>query len=155
LVIGAAMVIGGAWAAIPGLLKVSRGVSEVISTIMLNAIATGVIAYLLNPKRLAQLRPGSNNVTTTPIPSSGRVPGFDVAGGTVTGLVLLAIAVRITFHVVINRTRFGYDLRISGLSPSAAQASGVDSKRMIVITMILSGVVAGLVGMPELLGASY
>lgn len=155
MVIVAAMVIGGAWAAVPGLLKVTRGVSEVISTIMLNAIATGVIAYLLNPKRLAEVRPGSNNVATTPIPSSGRVPGFSLAGGTVTGLVLLAVAVGVIFYVVINRTRFGFDLRVSGLSPEAAQASGVDSKRMIVTTMILSGVVAGLVGMPELLGASH
>lgn len=155
LVIVAAMLIGGAWAAIAGLLKVTRGVSEVISTIMLNAIATGLIAYLLNPARLAEVRPGSNNVATTPVAASGRVPGFELAGGTVFGLIVLAAIVGIAFHVVINRTRFGYDLRISGLSPTAAAASGVDSKRMVVTTMVLSGVVAGLVGMPELLGASY
>jgi ABC-type uncharacterized transport system permease subunit len=155
LVIVAAMLIGGAWAAIAGLLKVTRGVSEVISTIMLNAIATGLIAYLLNPARLAEVRPGSNNVATTPISKSGQVPGFDLSGGTVFGLILLAVAVGIAFQVVINRTRFGFDLRISGLSPTAARASGVDSRRMVVTTMALSGVVAGLVGMPELLGASY
>ncbi|HZB33432.1 MAG TPA: ABC transporter permease [Streptosporangiaceae bacterium] len=155
LVIVAAMLVGGAWAAIAGLLKVTRGVSEVISTIMLNAIATGLIAYLLNPARLAEVRPGSNNVATPPIPESGQVPGFELAGGTVFGLIVLAVAVGIAFHVVINRTRFGYDLRISGLSLTAARASGVDSRRMIVTTMALSGVVAGLVGMPELLGASY
>jgi ABC-type uncharacterized transport system permease subunit len=155
LVIVAAMLIGGAWAAIAGVLKVTRGVSEVISTIMLNAIATGLIAYLLNPARLAEVRPGSNNVATTPISSAGRVPGFDLAGGRVFGLIALAAAVGVAFHVVINRTRFGYDLRISGLSPTAARASGVDSRRMVVTTMALSGVVAGLVGMPELLGASY
>ena len=155
LVIVAAMLVGGAWAAIAGVLKVTRGVSEVISTIMLNAIATGLIAYLLNPARLAEVRPGSNNVATTLIGASGRVPGFHLAGGTVFGLIVLAAAVGIAFHVVINRTRFGYDLRISGLSPTAARASGVDSRRMVVTTMVLSGVVAGLVGMPELLGASY
>ncbi len=73
LVIVAAMVVGGLWAAIAGVLKVTRGVSEVLSTIMLNAIATGVIAYLLNDKRLAEVRPGSNNVATAQIPESGRV----------------------------------------------------------------------------------
>jgi ABC-type uncharacterized transport system permease subunit len=150
-----AMLVGGAWAAIAGLLKVTRGVSEVISTIMLNAIATGLIAYLLNPARLAEVRPGSNNVATTPIPKSGQVPGFDLSGGRVFGLILLAVAVGIAFQVVVNRTRFGFDLRISGLSPTAARASGVDNRRMVVTTMALSGVVAGLVGMPELLGASY
>ncbi|MEV4252663.1 ABC transporter permease [Spirillospora sp. NPDC049652] len=163
LVIVAAMVIGGAWASIAGLLKVTRGVSEVISTIMLNAIATGIIAYLLNTDRLAADRPGSNNVATPDIPSSGRVGplngflssiGIDLPGR-MYGLLPVAVVIGIVFWVVVNRTRFGFDLKISGLSPTAAQASGVSAGRMVVITMILSGVVAGLIGMPELLGASY
>ncbi|MEV5569247.1 ABC transporter permease [Spirillospora sp. NPDC052269] len=163
LVIVAAMVIGGAWASIAGLLKVTRGVSEVISTIMLNAIATGIIAYLLNTDRLAADRPGSNSVATPDIPSSGQVGplngflsniGIDLPGR-LYGLLPVAVLIGIVFWVVINRTRFGFDLKISGLSPTAAQASGVSAKRMVVITMVLSGVVAGLIGMPELLGASY
>jgi simple sugar transport system permease protein len=163
LVIVAAMVVGGLWAAIAGVLKVTRGVSEVLSTIMLNAIATGVIAYLLNDKRLAEVRPGSNNVATAQIPESGRVGplnGFLSSIGInppndVYGLLPLAIVVGIVFWVVINYTRFGVDLKVSGLSASAAQASGVNARRMIVYTMVASGVVAGLIGMPELLGASY
>ncbi|MFF5258752.1 ABC transporter permease [Actinomadura viridis] len=222
LVIVAAMLVGGLWAAIAGVLKVTRGVSEVLSTIMLNAIATGLIAYLLNDQRLAEVRPGSNNVATAPIPEAGRVGPFNdvltalfsgpglalilVGGsaaiiysvhrrqavanpgrGAVPGLVLgavgavlfvavtalvvaptladlpgqvygllpLAAVVGIVFWVVINHTRFGFDLKISGLSPTAAQASGVSARRMIVITMVASGAVAGLIGMPELLGASY
>ncbi|RKS76253.1 simple sugar transport system permease protein [Actinomadura pelletieri DSM 43383] len=163
LVIVAAMVVGGLWAAIAGVLKVTRGVSEVLSTIMLNAIATGLIAYLLNDQRLAELRPGSNNVATPQIPDEGRVGslngflsaiGIDLPGE-VYGLLPLAIVVGIVFWVVLNHTRFGFDLKVSGLSPSAARASGVDARRMIVYTMVASGVVAGLIGMPELLGASY
>ncbi|GAA0595913.1 ABC transporter permease [Actinomadura livida] len=163
LVIVAAMAVGGLWAAIAGVLKVTRGVSEVLSTIMLNAIATGLIAYLLNDQRLAEVRPGSNNVATPEIPEDGRVGplngmlsaiGIDLPGQ-VYGLLPLAIVVGIVFWVVINRTRFGFDLRISGLSPSAAQASGVSARRMIVYTMVASGMVAGLIGMPELLGASH
>jgi simple sugar transport system permease protein len=163
LVIVCAMLVGGLWASIAGLLKVTRGVSEVISTIMLNAIATGIIAYLLNGKRLAEFRPASNNVATPPIPRSGQVGslsgvlssiGIDLPGD-LNVLILLAVAVGIIFYVVLNRTRFGFDLRVSGMSSSAAQASGVDSRRMVVITMLLSGAVAGLAGMPELLGASH
>ncbi|GAA4237072.1 ABC transporter permease [Actinomadura meridiana] len=163
LVIVAAMAVGGLWAAIAGVLKVTRGVSEVLSTIMLNAIATGVIAYLLNDDRLAAFRPNSNDVATPQIPKEGRIGslngflsaiGIDLPGE-VYGLLPLAIVVGIVFWVVINRTRFGFDLRVSGLSLSAAQASGVNARRMIVYTMVLSGVVAGLIGMPELLGASY
>jgi general nucleoside transport system permease protein len=151
-----AMAVGGIWAAVPAILKVTRGVSEVISTIMLNAIAFGVTAALLKPDRFA-VQLGPNNIGTKPIASSGRVPGIPYPGTDVKiyGLVLLAVAGGIAFWFVINRTRFGFDLRTTGLSQSAAVASGVDAKRMVVIGMILSGAMAGLVGMPQLLGGSY
>ncbi|HEY8481491.1 MAG TPA: hypothetical protein VIL71_16835, partial [Spirillospora sp.] len=104
LVIVAAMAVGGLWAAIAGVLKVTRGVSEVLSTIMLNAIATGVIAYLLNDDRLAEVRPGSNNVATPPIPESGRVGPFNDAltaifSGPGLALVLVLGAAAIIYSV--------------------------------------------------------
>jgi general nucleoside transport system permease protein len=148
-----AMLAGAAWAGIAGLLKAGRGVSEVISTIMLNFIATGLIAYLLTPGRWAVPVQGSNNIGTKPIPANGQVPGFTFgSAGTVEGLILLSVAVGIAFWFVLGRTRFGYDLRATGRSQSAAVASGVNVKRMIVKTMLVSGAVAGLVGMPQLLG---
>jgi simple sugar transport system permease protein len=150
-----AMIAGAAWAALAGLLKARRGVSEVISTIMLNYIATGVIAYLLTPDRLAVPVAGSNNIGTRPIPASGQVPGFAIFGannGKIEGLFFLAVAVGIGYWFLLGRTRFGYDLRATGRSEPAAVASGVKVKRMIVMAMIISGAVAGLVGMPQLLG---
>ncbi|MGC5013688.1 ABC transporter permease [Streptosporangium sp. DT93] len=158
LIIFVAVLVGAGWAAIAGLLKVRRGVSEVISTIMLNAIATALGSWLLNKERLAVEVGGSNNIGTKPIPPSGQVPGLAIVSGTQTkvfGLILLSIAMGVLFHVVINRTRFGFDLRATGRSESAAVASGVNVKRMILVSMVLSGAVAGLVGMPQLLGASY
>ncbi|MFB9681437.1 ABC transporter permease [Streptosporangium vulgare] len=158
LIIFVAVLVGAGWAAIAGLLKVRRGVSEVISTIMLNAIATSVGFWLLNKERFAVEVAGSNNIGTKPIGPSGQVPGLAIISGTQTkvfGLIILSIAMGVLYHVVINRTRFGFDLRATGRSESAAVASGVNVKRMILISMILSGGVAGLVGMPQLLGASY
>jgi general nucleoside transport system permease protein len=152
-----AMLVGALWAGIAGLLKVTRGVSEVISTIMLNFIATGLIAYLMRPSNLG-VRSGANDITTKPIPKSGQVPGVNLissAGTKVYGLIFLAIAMGVLFHVIVNHTRFGFDLRATGRSSSAAQASGVSVKKMIVITLLLSGAVAGLVGMPALLGDSH
>jgi ABC-type uncharacterized transport system permease subunit len=156
VIIVVAAVVGGAWAGIAAILKVTRGVSEVISTIMLNFIGTGVIAFLLSPDRLA-VQLGPNNIGTKPIGSSGRVPGISYPGSDlkIYGLILLAALAGLGFWFVINRTRFGFDLRATGLSQSAAVASGVDAKRMVVIAMVLSGAVAGLVGMPQLLGGSY
>jgi simple sugar transport system permease protein len=156
--IAIAMVVGAMWAGIAGLLKVTRGVSEVISTIMLNFIATGVVAYLLTPGRLAVSVQGSNNIGTKPIPASGQVPGISLIPGTtqqVYGLLLLAVVMGVAYWFLLGRTRFGFDLRATGHSEPAAVASGVDVKRMVLVSMLLSGAVAGLVGMPQLLGASY
>jgi simple sugar transport system permease protein len=153
-----AVLVGAMWAGIAAVLRAYRGVSEVISTIMLNFIATGLVAYLLQPDRLAVQIQGSNNIGTRPIPPSGQVPGLAIIPGTeskVYGLILLAALVGIAYWFLLNRTRFGFDLRATGMSESAAVASGVNVKKMIVATMLLSGGVAGLIGMPQLLGSSY
>lgn len=158
LIILVAVLVGAMWASIAAILKVTRGVSEVISTIMLNTIATGIVAWLLNADRLAEPIAGSNNIGTKPIAESGRVPGIPLipdAPSKVFGLIILAILCGVGYSILINRTRFGFDLRATGHSESAAVASGVNVKKMVVATMVLSGAVAGLVGMPQLLGASY
>lgn len=158
VIVAVAVATGAAWAGIAGLLKVTRGVSEVISTIMLNFIATGVVAWLLHPDRLAVPIAGSNNIGTRPIPESGQVPGIPLVPGTsarVFGFIVVAVLCGAGYAVLLGRTRFGFDLRAAGLSETAAAASGVPLKRMAVTTMLLSGAVAGLVGMPQLLGASY
>ncbi len=158
VIVVAAMCVGALWAGLAAVLRVTRGVSEVISTIMLNAVATSIVAYLLTPDRLAVPVAGSNNIGTRPIPESGRIPGIDLvpnAPNQVFGFVVVAIGCGIGYGVLLGRTRFGFDLRAAGTSESAARASGVDVTRMIVISMLISGAIAGLVGMPQLLGASY
>ncbi len=70
-------------------------------------------------------------------------------------MIIVAVLVGIGFWFLLNRTRFGFDLRATGSSEPAAVASGVNVKRMVVYSMLLSGAVAGLVGMPQLLGSSY
>jgi simple sugar transport system permease protein len=153
-----AMVAGGLWAGIAGLLKVTRGVSEVISTIMLNAIATFLVAYLLS--LAAQRVEGSNAVNTRPIPEGSRVPGISLDGiiaspNKVYGLIVMAVIVGVLYWFVIGKTRFGFDLRTTGRSETAAVASGVKVKRMVLISMVISGAAAGLVGMPLLFGQDY
>jgi len=151
-----AMVVSALWAGIAGILKVTRGVSEVISTIMLNFIATGLIAYFL--RRVAVPVAGSNNIGTEPLPASGRVGGLSLIPDSplqIYGFIVVAVLAGVGYSVLLNRTRFGFDLRATGSSETAAVASGVNVKRMIVISMLLSGAVAGLVGMPVLLGEAY
>ncbi len=151
-----AVSVGAAWASIAAVLKVRRGVSEVISTIMLNAIATALGAYLLT-NHFSVAVAGSNNIGTKPIGPSGRIGGLPFPGtdNKIFGLVFLAILVGVGFYILVNRSRFGYDLRATGLSASAAVASGVSVRRMVLLTMLISGGLAGLIGMPQLLGSSY
>ncbi len=153
-----AMLSGAIWAGIAGLLKVGRGVSEVISTIMLNYIATYLVAYLL--KGAAVKVEGSNATSTRVLQEDSRVPGISLDGVIATpdkiyGLVLLAILVGFLYWFILGKTRFGFDLRATGRSETAAVASGVKVKRMVLYSMLLSGAAAGLVGMPLLFGQDY
>jgi simple sugar transport system permease protein len=151
-----AMVAGGLWASIAAYLKVKRGVSEVISTIMLNAIATGVVSWLL--LKVADRQEGSNSINTKTIPESSQLEGFKLLPGAtnrVYTLILLAILVGFLYWFVLGKTRFGFDLRATGRSESAAVASGVKVPRMVMTAMIASGALAGLVGMPLLFGQDF
>ncbi len=160
VIILVAVAAGAAWSGIAALLKVTRGVSEVISTIMLNAIATGLVAWLILPEQFGLRVAGSNDLTTAPIGTSGRVPSFPAIPGPgssqgIYGLLVLAAVVGFGYWFVMGFTRFGFDLRATGRSASAAVASGVSVKRMVAVSMLISGGVAGLVGLPVLLGSSY
>lgn len=164
LVLLVGMATGAAWAGIAGVLKVTRGVNEVISTIMLNTIAVGISAYMLTYWFRVK---GSTDtiVRTRELPRSARIGdlnraldqlGFTVPVGTrLLAFVLIAAAVGALFHIIIFRTRFGFDLRASGLNPIAARASGVHPRAVTVQAMLLSGAVAGLVGLPQVMSFSH
>ncbi|MCX4691417.1 ABC transporter permease [Streptomyces sp. NBC_01408] len=156
LIILVAMFVGAFWSGIAGVLKAKRGVSEVVSTIMLNAIATSLIAWLILTKNLGVQIEGSNDLTTGDIAESGWFPSVAIGDGLeIYGFTFVAFALGIVYWFTLNRTRFGFDLRATGASESAAQASGVDSKKMIITAMLISGAVAGLAGMPQLLGETH
>ncbi len=148
-----AIAVGAGWAGIAGVLKTTRGVSEVISTIMLNSIAIFLVGYLLNRYGVHV----GNSVRTTRLPASSNVGGFTpyaARDGEIWGLAILAVAVGVGFWVLLNKTRFGFDLRASGMSATAAVAAGINSNRMIVSAMMLSGGVAGLIWLPALFGGA-
>ncbi|WP_020668242.1 ABC transporter permease [Amycolatopsis nigrescens] len=153
VIIAVATIAGAAYAAIPAILKVTRGVSEVISTIMLNSIVAGIVAFLVNPDQFG-VQTG-NNVSTKPIEESGTIPGIPLGSGELFGFVFIAALVGAAYWFMLNRTRFGFELKASGESGTAAAAGGVNAKRMTLIAMLLSGAVAGLVAMPELLGRDF
>ena len=164
LILVVAMTVAATFSGLAGYLKVTKGVHEVISTIMLNAIALAAVGYMLR-NWLIDEADTSLNMKTPEIPPSGRFPNLNGVVETFTreitrgrelwGFILVAALVGVLFHLFLTRTRVGYDLRATGLNPFAAEASGVDPKATVMRTMLLSGAVAGLIGLPEVLGDSY
>lgn len=149
-IIVVAMLAGASWAIVPAVLKVTRNVSEVISTIMMNAIAAGTVAYMVNRWRDTS---ETQLIKTKEIPPSGWVGNlFQVSGAEkLSVFALIAAGMGVIMWLVVTRTRFGFDLRISGANPTAAAVSGVNPKVMTIKVMLISGAVAGTVGLPVLL----
>ncbi len=143
-----AMIAGAAWASIAAILKVTRDVHEVISTIMLNFIALSVIQWLFeNWFRDNSLE---LNIKTKLLPASARMP--DLVKDQLGGMFIVALFVVFLYWVIVFKSRFGFRLRASGLNPGAARTAGIDAKKMIVITMLISGGVAGLIAMQSVIG---
>ena len=140
----AAVAAGGAYAAIPGLMKAYAGANEVITTIMFNFIASGVVFYVID----SSLRPpGASAPNTESFPDYVDLPPFAFGSGSFSVIGLgIALVTVVAVYVVMARTGFGYDLVTSGHQQTAAAYSGVNPERMVVATMTFSGMIAGLAG---------
>lgn len=144
----AGAVVGSLWAGLAGVLKARRNVHEVISTIMLNSIAAGVIEYFVsNPMKEAnQPIPRTPPVADAAVlPDVGLMPlGFPIA-------VLLAVGVA----WMLSRTTLGFRFRTVGENPNAATYAGMHLGRTVTLGMLLAGAFAGLGGVIETLGVTH
>ena len=138
-------VFGGLYGAVPGLLKAYADANEVITTIMLNFIATGIALYLVSG---VFKDPESAANQTVPLPEFAQFPAllfgarqdFSIVA---LGFGLLALA---ALYYVLEHTSFGYDVRTSGVQPEAAEYGGVDAKRTVIASLTLSGALGGIAG---------
>ncbi|MEN3333780.1 MAG: ral nucleoside transport system permease protein [Blastocatellia bacterium] len=165
----AAIVVGGVWGGIPGVLKARFGAHEVITTIMLNFIAVSIVSYFT---QYHYRRPGDPILETLPI--------ADMKDGVLTGphiprmhtllspfginfperlplnlAFLLAILACVLVYIFLWKTKWGYELRAVGINPAAAEYGGISVARNVVLAMSLSGMLAGMVGINEVLGYRY
>jgi general nucleoside transport system permease protein len=163
LTILAGMAGGVLWAAVPALLKVYRGAHEVISTIMMNFVANAVLLYLLaGALKEPNQGGGIAQQQTPPIEPTAQVGsmvpffnklGFNFRGSApVTWFFVLALLAAVLYALTVRRTRFGFELRVLGTNPRAAEPSGIRSNAMIMKAMLLSGAIAGLVALQDVLG---
>lgn len=141
----AGVLAGAAWAAVAGLLKATRGVHEVISTIMLNSVAAGIIDYLVSGPLMA---PGQVIPKSAPVAAQARLPDL----GVVPIGFLLALALAALVAWVLVRTTTGFRFDVVGTNRSAAQYAGIGIPGVVVGAMALSGGLAGLGGAIETLG---
>ena len=154
----AAIVGGGVWGAIPGILKARFGSHEVINTIMLNFLAVALLSYFT---QYHYKTPGDPIMQSLPIG-----PGAHIArlGKFIPGLpqfiplnlaFILALVCCGLVYVFLWRTKWGYELRSTGTNPTAAEYGGISVRKQIVIAMTISGALAGMVGINEVLGYRY
>lgn len=154
----AAIGAGAVWAGIPGVLKARFGSHEVINTIMMNFIGIALVSYFT---QYYYRIPGDPIMETAPIGANAHIPRL---GRFIPGLperiplnvsFLLAIAACVLVYLFLWRTKWGFELRATGSNPSAAEYGGISIRRQIVLAMLISGGLAGCVGINEVLGYRY
>jgi general nucleoside transport system permease protein len=150
----AAAICGGFWGFIPGWLQAKRGSHVVITTIMMNFIAAALMVYMLNRVFKPANIMGPESRIIAP---GGRIPQLgefiDFFAYTPVNLtILLALAALVFCYVLIWHTKFGYAMRALGQSPTASLYAGSSNSRIIMIVMTLSGALAAMLAVNEVLG---
>jgi general nucleoside transport system permease protein len=153
LAVFAGMLFGFLWGAIPGALKAYTGAHEVINTIMMNYIALNMVSFLLNGPM--KDKDPQNVIARTPLIAEGaRIPvifeGLRVHWG-----FILALVVAFLVWWLLWKTTLGFEIRTVGLNPDAAKYAGINYKRIMTLTMALSGMLAGLAGTIEVTALNY
>jgi simple sugar transport system permease protein len=147
-----------AWAFVPGILKVKTGAHEVVTTIMMNGIAVSFLAWAINfPLKFSEAPPGQNvDLRTDLFPDRALIGDigqfFNVTPGAhLSWLFFLAVVAAVIVWYLMRRTRLGYEARAVGSSPGSAKAGGVSIGGTQLRLFLISGALAGLVGMQEIL----
>ncbi len=156
-IFGAAL-FGAGWAFIPAWLQAYRGSHVVITTIMFNFIASALLAYLLvGPLQ----RPGGQMPESSDFPEGVglmqfhelmEAVGINFEQSPLNLSFLIALIAAASVWFMLARTRFGYEMRVTGQNSDAARFAGVSVPRVTVIALMMSGALAGMMGLNELLG---
>jgi general nucleoside transport system permease protein len=154
----AGMLAGGLWGLIPGVLRARLGVNEIIATLMLNYIALFWVQFWVFGSWSE-----SGFQQTRAFPEAAFLPRLADFADVVPGLAGLTVHLGLVFGIVaaallwlfLERSRFGYEIRLIGDSPRAARYAGIDIGRRLIIVFAMSGALAGLAGMSEVNGAVH
>jgi ABC-type uncharacterized transport system permease subunit len=149
LSLAAGMALGAGWGFIPGVLKAVSGAHEVVTTIMLNFVALAVVAAAVNGPLTVQ---GSVSPIT---PDVGNASLPVIFGGNGHIGIIYAPLMAVLYGWLLYRTTRGFEIRIAGASPDAARYAGMSPRRLIIWTMSVAGMLAGMAGATDLLGTTH
>lgn len=149
--LGAALV-GGFYAWIPGVLKVKLKVNEVITTIMLNTIAASICQFLAK----GPWKNPNNNIVagTANLPNQFWL-GKLVQGSNLSTAIFAAVIMTVLTWYVMQKTSVGYEMKLTGHNPRFALFAGLKTDKIVIVTMVVSGMMCGLVGMFRVYGATH
>jgi general nucleoside transport system permease protein len=151
LAIGVGILAGGIWGGIAGILKATVGAHEVITTIMLNWIAIFGGAYLVEIGGYLQGPEPSIPRSDTVLESAELWPIWGSLPSLHAG-IFIALFALVVYHVLLNRTTLGFEVRAVGFNPEAARYSGISVAKNYFLALAISGAFAGLAGSVDLLG---
>jgi simple sugar transport system permease protein len=148
--------LGGAiWGGIPGALKAYFNVNEILSTIMMNAIAVQLMNFLLSGPMIDPVQASK----ASKIPQTARLANdFDLPRLIPTRLhlgTLIAVVLAVLVYILLWRTTLGYRIRAVGQNPHASRYAGIDVKKQVVLALFLSGAFAGLAGATQVFGVNH
>jgi ABC-type uncharacterized transport system permease subunit len=154
--LGAAL-FGGLWAFLPGYLQAKRGSHVVVTTIMFNFIAASLMNFLIVKYMIPE---GEQNPASRVFSSAAAMPllntWFPALGDTPLNIsFLIAIVALVIYGVAVWRSSWGYKLRATGLNAHAAHYAGVKISRTIIVTMLVSGALAGLAAVNSVMGSTH
>ena len=141
----AAFAAGGLWALVTGLLKAYANVHEVITSIMMNYIGMYVVNALVFEFAYDSLKNQSMPIAKTAVlPNMGLDTVFP--GSSINGGIIIAMIAAVFIYMILNKTKFGYELKACGYNRDASKFAGINEKRTIVMSMVIAGALAGLGG---------
>ncbi|HZW49470.1 MAG TPA: ABC transporter permease, partial [Bacillota bacterium] len=141
----AAMLAGALWGFVPGLLKAVSNVSEVITSIMMNYIGMSFVNMMIKATVYNKLKN-----ETMPVAATANIPKWGLNQlfpyNSMNGGILIAVFCVIVIYIVLNKTTFGYELKACGFNKNASLYAGINAKRNIILSMMVSGALAGIGG---------
>jgi len=142
------MIMGALWALLPGILKAYKGFNEIVVTMLLNYVAILLVSFFLQGPVKAE---GAYYPQTDPFPDTALlhkvIQGYTLHQGIWVFLLMVVVV-----WVILYKTTFGFKIRAVGFNPEGALYAGIDYRKILVLSMVVSGALAGLAGSVEVLG---